>query len=408
MYNLSGPRHNIFFVGDEDQSIYGFRGADISIILNLRSKYPDLKWYNLGVNYRSTKTIVEAGQSLINNNKNKLEKEVTCGNDIKGSPIIVSNAKNQEAEARKIVTFIKTIHNKKTNPIAYKDMAVLFRMSHLSRAIEKELMKAQIKYRLVGGTPFFCRMEIKDILAYARLTINEYDLQSFKRTIGIPKRGIGNKSIEKIESFMLQSIDSDMSIRKAINSNELPIKGKAGKGLKDYNEFLKQLDIKKLELSPEFFIMYIINEIKYTDYLKENYKDTYDERVENLNELLAVARDYDNIEDLLIESSLYEDKENVSDDEDAVQLMTIHKSKGLEFEAVFMTNMVEGTCPHYKSIDDPKQLEEERRLAFVGCTRAKKLLFLTYPKEQMIMNSPRRVYQSRFIKEIDKEYLQVI
>lgn len=406
MYALSGPNHNIFFVGDDDQSIYGFRGADINIILNLKTKYPNLKWYNLGINYRSTKTIVEAGQSLIKKNKLKLEKKVECGNNNQGSPIIVSNAKNQKDEANKIVLFIKTLHNRKENPVAYKDMAILFRMTYLSRTIEEALMKAKIKYRLIGGTPFFCRTEIKDILSYARLTANEYDMQAFKRTVVIPKRGIGNKSIEKIEQFMFESIDKNMSIRKAIDDKNLPLKGKAKTGIKEYNKLLKQLDEKKLELSPEDFLKYIIDELDYINYLKDNYKDTYEERCENLQELINVSKEYTNIEDLLIEASLY--KDDIDDDDNAVQLMTIHKSKGLEFEAVFMTNMCEGTCPHYKSLDDPKQLEEERRLAFVGCTRPKNYLFLTYPKEQIVMNTPRYANPSRFIKEINSKYIHRI
>ena len=231
MYALSGPNHNIFFVGDDDQSIYGFRGSDVTIILNLKSKYPDLIWYNLGVNYRSTSTIVEAGQEIIKHNKNKLPKEVVCGKNIKGSPIIVSETKNQEQEAQRVVTYIKTIHNRKQDPIAYKDMAILYRVSHLSRIFEKELMKNKIKYRLVGGTPFYSRMEIKDILAFARLTVNEFDTQSFKRTISIPKRGIGDKTIEKIEQFMLESPNS-ISIRQALNDPNLPVKGKAKKSIK--------------------------------------------------------------------------------------------------------------------------------------------------------------------------------
>ena len=409
MYALSGPNHNIFFVGDDDQSIYGFRGSDVTIILNLKSKYPDLTWYNLGVNYRSTSTIVEAGQEIIKHNKNKLPKEVVCGKNIKGSPIIVSETKNQEQEAQRVVTYIKTIHNRKQDPIAYKDMAVLYRVSHLSRIFEKELMKNKIKYRLVGGTPFYSRMEIKDILAFARLTVNEFDTQSFKRTISIPKRGIGDKTIEKIEQFMLESPDS-ISIRQALNDPNLPVKGKAKKSIKEYNDFLKDLDDQKVLLSPEDFIIYIIQKLCYLKFMKETkeYSENFEERVENLNELVLVAKEFNDIEDLLVEASMFQEQDNIDEDEDAVQLMTIHKSKGLEFDAVFMTNVVEGTLPHYKSLEDPAQLEEERRVMFVGCTRAKKNLFITYPKVQIVMNQPKYTKKSRFISEIDKKHIKVI
>ena len=409
MYALSGPNHNIFFVGDDDQSIYGFRGSDVTIILNLKSKYPDLTWYNLGVNYRSTSTIVEAGQEIIKHNKNKLPKEVVCGKNIKGSPIIVSETKNQEQEAQRVVTYIKTIHNRKQDPIAYKDMAILYRVSHLSRIFEKELMKNKIKYRLVGGTPFYSRMEIKDILAFARLTVNEFDTQSFKRTISIPKRGIGDKTIEKIEQFMLESPDS-ISIRQALNDPNLPVKGKAKKSIKEYNDFLKDLDDQKVLLSPEDFIIYIIQKLCYLKFMKETkeYSENFEERVENLNELVLVAKEFNDIEDLLVEASMFQEQDNIDEDEDAVQLMTIHKSKGLEFDAVFMTNVVEGTLPHYKSLEDPAQLEEERRVMFVGCTRAKKNLFITYPKVQIVMNQPKYTKKSRFISEIDKKHIKVI
>ena len=409
MYALSGPNHNIFFVGDDDQSIYGFRGSDVTIILNLKSKYPDLTWYNLGVNYRSTSTIVEAGQEIIKHNKNKLPKEVVCGKNIKGSPIIVSETKNQEQEAQRVVTYIKTIHNRKQDPIAYKDMAILYRVSHLSRIFEKELMKNKIKYKLVGGTPFYSRMEIKDILAFARLTVNEFDTQSFKRTISIPKRGIGDKTIEKIEQFMLESPDS-ISIRQALNDPNLPVKGKAKKSIKEYNDFLKDLDDQKVLLSPEDFIIYIIQKLCYLKFMKETkeYSENFEERVENLNELVLVAKEFNDIEDLLVEASMFQEQDNIDEDEDAVQLMTIHKSKGLEFDAVFMTNVVEGTLPHYKSLEDPAQLEEERRVMFVGCTRAKKNLFITYPKVQIVMNQPKYTKKSRFINEINKKHIKVI
>ena len=409
MYALSGPNHNIFFVGDDDQSIYGFRGSDVTIILDLKSKYPDLTWYNLGVNYRSTSTIVEAGQEIIKHNKNKLPKEVVCGKNIKGSPIIVSETKNQEQEAQRVVTYIKTIHNRKQDPIAYKDMAILYRVSHLSRIFEKELMKNKIKYRLVGGTPFYSRMEIKDILAFARLTVNEFDTQSFKRTISIPKRGIGDKTIEKIEQFMLESPNS-MSIRQALNDPNLPVKGKAKKSIKEYNDFLKDLDDQKVLLSPEDFIIYIIQKLGYLKFMKETkeYSENFEERVENLNELVLVAKEFNDIEDLLVEASMFQEQDNIDEDEDAVQLMTIHKSKGLEFDAVFMTNVVEGTLPHYKSLEDPAQLEEERRVMFVGCTRAKKNLFITYPKVQIVMNQPKYTKKSRFINEINKKHIKVI
>ena len=398
IYLLSGKNNNVFFVGDDNQSIYGFRGADLEVMLNLRSLYPELKVYDLGINYRSTETIVEAGKSIIRNNRKQIEKSVKCGRGIKGSPVIITKCANQKDEANKIIAYIKMLHNKKG--LKYSEIAILNRMSYLSRTIEEALMRAKIKYTLVGGTPFFCRMEVQDILAYARLTVNEHDFLAFKRTVSIPKRGIGDKTIDKIEEFAREFPGGAISIRKALDSPKLPVKGKAKTGIKEYNNFLKKLDKKKAELSPKDFINYIIKEIGYAKYLKENYKDTYQDKLLNLQELENVAEEYNSIDELIMEASLY--REELDENEDAVQIMTIHKSKGLEFPAVIMTNMCEGTCPHYKSIDDPKQLEEERRLTFVGVTRAEDYLFMTYPQQQKIQGRTQFVRPSRFLNEIDQ------
>ena len=398
IYLLSGKNNNVFFVGDDNQSIYGFRGADLEVMLNLRSLYPELKVYDLGINYRSTETIVEAGKSIIRNNRKQIEKSVKCGRGIKGSPVIITKCANQKDEANKIIAYIKMLHNKKG--LKYSEIAILNRMSYLSRTIEEALMRAKIKYTLVGGTPFFCRMEVQDILAYARLTVNEHDFLAFKRTVSIPKRGIGDKTIDKIEEFAREFPGGAISIRKALDNPKLPVKGKAKTGIKEYNDFLKKLDKKKAELSPKDFINYIIKEIGYAKYLKENYKDTYQDKLLNLQELENVAEEYNSIDELIMEASLY--REELDENEDAVQIMTIHKSKGLEFPAVIMTNMCEGTCPHYKSIDDPKQLEEERRLTFVGVTRAEDYLFMTYPQQQKIQGRTQFVRPSRFLNEIDQ------
>ena len=398
IYLLSGKNNNVFFVGDDNQSIYGFRGADLEVMLNLRSLYPELKVYDLGINYRSTETIVEAGKSIIRNNRKQIEKSVKCGRGIKGSPVIITKCANQKDEANKIIAYVKMLHNKKG--LKYSEIAILNRMSYLSRTIEEALMRAKIKYTLVGGTPFFCRMEVQDILAYARLTVNEHDFLAFKRTVSVPKRGIGDKTIDKIDEFAREFPGGAISIRKALDNPKLPVKGKAKTGIKEYNDFLKKLDKKKAELSPKDFINYIIKEIGYAKYLKENYKDTYQDKLLNLQELENVAEEYNSIDELIMEASLY--REELDENEDAVQIMTIHKSKGLEFPAVIMTNMCEGTCPHYKSIDDPKQLEEERRLTFVGVTRAEDYLFMTYPQQQKIQGRTQFVRPSRFLNEIDQ------
>lgn len=399
---LAGNKKNLFMVGDDYQSIYGFRGANINVMLNLDKQYDNLKIYNLGINYRSTQTIIEAGKSIISHNKYQLKKAVECGrkdkdgNPVKGYPIIQTKCKDQKDEARKVVACIETLRKRN---VPLNEIAILSRVTYLSRNIEEALMKAGIKYNLIGGVPFFCRMEIQDILSYARLTVNEYDFQAFRRTIAIPKRGIGEKTIDKIDEFCKDYPLGILPIRQALNSDELILKGKAKKSIEEYNTLLNTLDNKKMELSPREFIDYIIKQIDYITYLKENYKEDFEERIENLNELLNVCDEYDNIEDLLIQASLY--REDIEEDNNAINIMTVHKSKGLEFEAVIMTNMCEGTFPHYKSLEDERELEEERRLAFVGVTRAKNYLFMTYPQKQKIQGVPQYVKPSRFLREID-------
>ena len=289
---LAGNKKNLFMVGDDYQSIYGFRGANINVMLNLDKQYDNLKIYNLGINYRSTQTIIEAGKSIISHNKYQLKKAVECGrkdkdgNPVKGYPIIQTKCKDQKDEARKVVACIETLRKRN---VPLNEIAILSRVTYLSRNIEEALMKAGIKYNLIGGVPFFCRMEIQDILSYARLTVNEYDFQAFRRTIAIPKRGVGEKTIDKIDEFCKDYPLGILPIRQALNSDELILKGKAKKSIEEYNTLLNTLDNKKMELSPREFIDYIIKQIDYITYLKENYKEDFEERIENLNEILNVC-----------------------------------------------------------------------------------------------------------------------
>lgn len=397
---LAGKNQNVAFIGDDWQSIYAFRHANIDIILNLEKQYPTIKKYTLGTNYRSSKTIIEAGANIISNNKKQLKKNTNCGRvengkEVKGEPIIFNQCKDSADQSSKIVTYINMFHNKLG--LQYKDIAILFRMTHLSASIEEALMKARIPYKIVGGISFFNRMEIQDVLAFARLTVNPHDIQAFKRTISIPKRGIGDKTIEKIDMF---SLTNKLSIREAITHPDLELKGKAKKSLKEYVAILERFDSYKEDFSTADFLEKIIGEL-YFDYIKNECKENqeeFQERIENLQELINVAKEYETIEDLIEEALLY--KEEGEEEEDCVQLMTMHKSKGLEFKAVLITDMSEGTAPHFKALEDYKQMEEERRLAYVGVTRAKDYLVLLQPKYQMLRGQMTFTKPSRFIDEI--------
>ena len=400
---LAGEQQNIFFVGDDFQSIYGFRNADVNIMLNLKTKYPNLQWFNLSNNYRSTDTIVYGAKTLIDKNKNQLKKEIIAARGVKGAPIVQTKCKDQEHEAKTVATYIKMVHDKYKVP--YNEIAVLYRMTYMSRNIEQRLMKEKIPYTLIGGTPFFCRAEVQDILSYLKLIVNDRDVMAFKRSVGVPKRGVGEKSIIAIDEFARNYPVEPLTIREALTHKDLALKGKAKTTIKEYAAFLDRLEEKYLSDEPAEVIKWLITELNYMDYLEQTYKDAAEVQVraENLFELVNVASEYESIEDLLVQASLYrEDKE---EDEDKVQLLTMHKSKGLEFKCVIVIGCSETICPHFKSLDDPAQIEEERRLMYVAMTRAKDYLFMTYPSTVKAQGQEKYVAPSRFLREIDKKYI---
>lgn len=395
---LGGQHDNVFMVGDDFQGIYGFRNANIDIILNLDRRYPELKTFNIGVNYRSTETIVNVGKSIISHNKNQLQKEVTCGRGVKGMKAVVTTCKTQQEQAQKVTAYIKTLNKK---GIALKDIAILYRNNYLSRNIEKVLMENKIKYRIFGGIPFFNRAEIQDVLAYIRLLVNPYDFQAFKRSISTPKRGIGDKTIQKIEDFCR---DNALNIREALEHESLPLKGKAKASIQEYVKVLKHLESLSIELSPDAFIQRVLLDTGYYAWAQDQWKpDERQDRNDNLSELVSVAKEYETIEDLVIQASLYKEELD-EEDTDAVNLLTVHKSKGLEFTAVIIVDLAEGTMPSFRSVS-PKEIEEERRLMFVAATRAKDYLFMLYPQNQIIGGQHKYVKMSRFIKEIDPDLI---
>ena len=400
---LAGELQNIFFVGDDFQSIYGFRNADVNIMLNLKSRYPDLQWFNLSNNYRSTDTIVYGAKTLIDKNKNQLKKEIVAARGVKGAPIVQTKCKDQEHEAKTVATYIKMVHDKYKVP--YKEIAVLYRMTYLSRNIEQRLMKEKIPYTLIGGTPFFCRAEVQDILSYLKLIVNDRDVTAFKRSVAVPKRGVGEKSILAIDEFARTYPGEPLSIREALNHSGLTLKGKAKTTIKEYAAFLDRLEEQYLSNEPAEVIKWLITELNYMDYLEQTYKDQAEVQVRagNLFELVNVASEYESIEDLLVQASLY--REDKDEDDDKVQLLTMHKSKGLEFKCVIVVGCSETICPHFKALDDPAQIEEERRLMYVAMTRAKDYLFMTYPSTIKAQGREQYVAPSRFLREIDKKYV---
>ena len=403
---LAAKYGNITVVGDNDQGIYSFRGADISNILNFEKYFPGTKIIKLEQNYRCTGNILNAANAVIKNNVVKYEKKLWTQNDTGELPNVFCGD-NEYDEASYIVEQINRLRREEY--YKYSDFAVLYRMNAQSRAIEDILRREDIPYKIIGGLKFYERKEIKDIIAYLRLIYNPSDNLSLKRIINEPKRGVGKTSIDNI---------SKISEENNISMYEI-IKNAADFGLnrvfvntRDFIDQIEYLISKKDEIKISELIKETLNKTGYTKALENENTVEAETRIQNLEEFLTVAMEF---EDEIAENSLGEflegitlssDIDGMEDDEDSVTLMTLHSAKGLEFPAVFLVGMEEGIFPGYKSIGEPKELEEERRLCYVGITRAKQYLFLTCAKQRTIFGSTTYNSASRFIEEIPKEYLQ--
>ena len=403
---LASIHGNITVVGDNDQGIYSFRGADITNILNFERDFPGSKIIKLEQNYRCTQSILNAANEVIKNNETKYEKKLWTANG-EGKLPKVYRAENEYDEANFIVSQINSL--KVEEYYKYNDFAILYRMNSQSRSIEDILRREDIPYKIVGGLKFYERKEIKDIIAYLRLIYNPSDNLSLKRIINEPKRGVGKTSIDNISKL---SEDSNLSMYEII-------KNAADYGLNrvfvNTREFIEQMEYlmsKKDELKISELVKETLNKTGYTKALENENTVEAETRIQNLEEFLTVAIEF---EDEVAENSLGEflegitlssDIDGMEDDEDSVTLMTLHSAKGLEFPVVFLVGLEEGIFPGYKSIGEQSELEEERRLCYVGITRAKNYLFLTCAKQRTIFGSTTYNPPSRFLEEIPEEYLK--
>lgn len=394
---LSGYNDNLCMIFDDYQSIYSFRGSDVYAVMNFKDQFKDLKIYNLSNNYRCSKTIVEASKSVIGNNSKQLKKNIVAARDYTGDNVIIMTPKTSSQEYSSVVGVINLLRKK---GLEYKDIAILYRTGSQSRGMEQRLIESSLPYKIYGGVPFYSRMEVADIISFIKFILNKKDFSAFERSVSIPKRGVGAKSIEKIEDFARENyLNNGATLWDALK--DAPIKGKARKGLDSYISLIKKLEEKKLELSPKDFVEEIIKELDYISYLNELEEDPTS-RIENLVELVNVASQFTQIEDLIEQSSLYAIEES-DEEKDVLQLMTMHSSKGLEFKAVIIIGANEGINPHFKA-QSLTEIEEERRLFFVAMTRAKDYLFISNPKETFIRGVAKKQKPSRFIKEINDKY----
>lgn len=377
---LSKKNKNIFVVGDMSQAIYSWRGADYRNIINFKNDYDNAVVYTLNQNYRSTKNIIEASKSVIKNNPNNINLDLWTSNS-KGEKIKVYEALSEKEEAEYVANqIINSKHN-------YSEIGVLYRTNAQSRNIEEYLIKYGIPYKIYGGLRFYDRKEIKDIISYLKVINNPKDAIAWNRILNVPQRGIGKQTINKI----------------ADQNYNLDVISKYGLDLKPIIQIKESLTT--LEI-----IEKILQVTKYIDYLKaqNEEKEKIAERIDNLKELTSVAKEYPNLLEFLQNTALME--EGVSNNNQAnsenhgvINLMTLHSAKGLEFEQVFLVGMEEGIFPHSRSIESKEELEEERRLCYVGITRAKTNLHLSFAKKRMYFGTINHSNPSRFIFEIPQE-----
>ena len=403
---LASKYGNITVVGDNDQGIYSFRGADITNILNFEKDFPGTKIIKLEQNYRCTGNILKAANAVIKHNDNKYEKKLWTAND-EGELPSIYQAEDEYDEATYIVSQIN--HLKTEEYYKYSDFVVLYRMNSQSRAIEDILRREDIPYKIVGGLKFYERKEIKDIIAYLRLIQNSADNLSLKRIINEPKRGIGKTSLDKVEALAEQNGTSMYEVIKHADQYGL---NRVYLNSREFVNVIEELKDKKDELVISELIKTTLKKTGYTKALEDENTIEAENRIENLEEFLTVAIEFEeeyaenSLSQFLEGITLSSDIDNVEEDEDSVTLMTLHSAKGLEFPVVFLVGMEEGIFPGYKSISEPKELEEERRLCYVGITRAKEHLYLTCSKQRTIFGSTSYNPVSRFLKEIPEDLLE--
>ena len=406
LISILASRHgNITVVGDNDQGIYSFRGADITNILNFEKDFSGTTIIKLEQNYRCTGNILKAANAVIKNNQVKYDKKLWTQNDEGNLPAIFVGDTEYD-ESAYIVSQINRL--KREYFYNYSDFAVLYRMNSQSRAIEDILRREKIPYKIIGGQKFYERKEIKDIISYLRLIFNTSDNLALKRIINEPKRGIGKTSLDNIQEM---SEKSGVSMYEIIKNAEQYGLNRVYANSREFVETIEELRAKQDKILISELVKETLNKTGYTKALKDENTIEAESRIQNLDEFLTVAMEFEEesadntLQEFLENMTLTTDLDNMQEEEDCVILMTLHSAKGLEFETVFLVGMEEGIFPGFKSIGEPQELEEERRLFYVGITRAKRFLFLTCAKRRTIFGSTSYNPVSRFIKEIPEDLL---
>ncbi|WP_094548376.1 DNA helicase PcrA [Petroclostridium xylanilyticum] len=404
---LAQKHRNLCVVGDDDQSIYKFRGANIRNILDFEKEFKDATSIKLEQNYRSTKNILNAANHVIKNNYGRKGKNLWTQNET-GDMIRLFGAENEHEEGLFIAQEIEKLRGQKGRK--YSDFAVLYRMNAQSRVIEDMLLREAIPYRVLGGLRFYDRKEIKDLIAYLRVIQNPMDNISLKRIINEPKRGIGKTTIENAEEI---ANERETSIFATIsNADSISALTRASAKLMDFVHLINSLRAEKDELTVTQLVNKVLEKTGYLEALEREETIEAQTRIENLKEFISIAMEFENnseqktLEAFLEEVSLVSDIDNYDEEQDAVVLMTLHSAKGLEFPVVFLCGMEEGIFPGYRSSMDESELEEERRLCYVGITRAQEQLYITHAFRRTLFGSTMYNRLSRFVEEIPGELLE--
>jgi DNA helicase-2/ATP-dependent DNA helicase PcrA len=417
---LAGGHGNICVVGDPDQSIYSWRSADLRNILNFERDYPGARVVFLEQNYRSTQTILDSAHAVISLNPQRKEKNLWTDKG-QGSPVMAYEAYDEEEEAALVTLEVRSLLS--DGHYQAGDIAIMYRTNAQSRPLEEAFVQAGIRYRLVGGTRFYERREIKDVLAYLRLVHNPFDGVSLGRVINVPPRAIGQKTVDELTRWSSALRVPPYAVLQMVGDQErskkegLPVEGQAHPfgsrstgALLAFLDLLNELIGEAARCTPSQLLTLVLERTGYRRYLLENFDDG-EERWENVQELVNVAAQYDDLEPASALSTFLEDVALVADTDeydekvDAVTLITLHAAKGLEFPVVFIVGMEEGILPHIRSYDDPAQMEEERRLCYVGITRCKERLYLLRAFRRHYMGLSTHNPASRFLKDIPAHLL---
>ena len=405
---LAQKYRNLCVVGDDDQSIYKFRGANIRNILDFEKYFPEAKVIKLEQNYRSTQSILDAANAVISNNEGRKDKALWTDRGA-GNKIHFRSFDNAYEEAEFIAGDI--CKKVKKEGAAYKDCAVLYRTNAQARLLEERMIMEGVPYNVVGGTNFYARAEIKDILASLKTVDNGRDEVAVRRILNVPKRGIGAATVEKLEDYAQMR---DIGLYDAMElADEIMSLGKTAAKIRPFVQLIRGFRKEALTLSVAELIQHIVEKIGYAEYLQDNYDEDGDDRLENVEELITKAVNYQetheepNLTDFLAEVALVAEIDNVAEDDNRVLLMTLHSAKGLEFPNVYLAGMEDGLFPSYMTIisDDHSDIEEERRLAYVGITRAMNDLTITYARMRMTRGETQYNPLSRFVREIPEDLL---